>query len=132
MPASDIFNRYVQFLLGIEESVLTTNIFKIIPCSIIGVYDPNYFGLARSFSPSYKALEGKNRGVFGGFIRDILIEDVLFGDAHSRRHDSSMLNQSDINISVYPTVTEPFFHTRVLFNSVQDICGQQKCVICLA
>ena len=38
MPASDIVNRNAQFRLGSEEAVLTTSIFKRIPCSIIGVY----------------------------------------------------------------------------------------------
>ena len=48
-------------------------------------------------------------GGFGGFIRDILTEDELFGDEHSRRHDRSTLNQSGIIIYVDPTITENFF-----------------------
>ena len=60
------------------------SIFKRTHCAIIGVYASNDFELARTFSPSYRGLEENKRGVFGGFICDILIEDVLFGDAHSR------------------------------------------------
>ena len=84
MPYYDIVNFNAKFILGNEESVLTTSIFKITPCSILGVYASNDFGLAISFRPAYKGLEGKKIGVFGGFIRDILIEYELFGDAHSR------------------------------------------------
>ena len=129
MPASDIFNHNTQFLLGIEEDVATTSIFKRMPCSILVVYASNYFGLARAFSPSYKLLEGKKRGGFGGFIRDILIENGLFGGAHSRRHERSMLNQTSINIYIDPTAIYPFVHTCMPFNSVQDI-SRQKNVSC--
>ena len=51
MPASDKVSRNTHFLLGIEEAVRTTSIFKITPCYIIVVYASNDFGLARSFSP---------------------------------------------------------------------------------
>ena len=84
MPASDTVNRNAQFILDIEEAVLTTSIFKIIPCSILVVYASNNFGLEIALRPSYKILEVKQRGGFGGFIHDILIEDGLFGGAHSR------------------------------------------------
>ena len=43
MPASDIVNHNAQFLLGIEEAVRTTSIFKIIPFSILGLYASNHF-----------------------------------------------------------------------------------------
>ena len=56
----------------------------------------------------------------------------MFGDAHSRRHDRSMLNQTGINISVDPNVTDPFSHTCMPFNSVQGISMHQNCVVCLA
>ena len=79
MPASDTVNSNAQFILGIEEAVWTTHIFKRIPCSILGIYDSNAIGLARAFIPSYKGLEGKKRGGFGGFIRDILIENGFLG-----------------------------------------------------
>ena len=82
MPAYDIVNLNAQFLLGVENDVWTTSFFKIRLYSILGVYAENYFGFARAFSPSYKVLEGKKRGAFGGFISDILIEDVLFVDEH--------------------------------------------------
>ena len=108
MPDSDIVNSNAQFLLGIEEAVRTTSIFKGISCSILGVYASNAFGLERALIPSYKELECKKRGGIGGFIRDILIEDGLFGDADSCRHDRSTLNQTAIKISVYLTVTYPF------------------------
>ena len=84
MPTSDIVNRNSKFLLGIKEAVRITSTFKIILCSILGVYVSNYFGLERAFRPSYKGLEVNKRGGFGGFIRDILIEDGLFGGAYSR------------------------------------------------
>ena len=42
-------------------------------------------------------------------MRDILIKDGLFGDAHSRQHDRSTLNQTGIKIYAYQTVTYPFF-----------------------
>ena len=61
-----------------------------------------------------------------------MVEDRLFGDAHSFRHDRSMLNQTGINISIDPTVKDPFFHTCMPFNSVQYISRNQKCVMCLA
>ena len=111
MPASDIVNRNAQFILGMGQGVRTIIIFKIILFPVIGVYASNDFELSITFSPSYKVLEGKNRGGFGGSIRDILIEDGLFVDEHSYRTDISMLNQNGINISVDPTVTDPFFHT---------------------
>ena len=126
MPASDIVNRNAQFFLGTEEAVRTTSIFKIIPCNILGVYALNDCVLEISVSPYYKWLEGKKRGGFGGFIRYILVEGGLFGDAHSRQNDRSTLNQTGINISVYPTVTDPFFHTCIPFNSGQDISRHQK------
>ena len=37
-----------------------------------------------------------------------MIEGGLFGDAHSRQHDRSTLNQTGINIYVDPTVTDSF------------------------
>ena len=111
MPASDIVNHNAQFLLGIEEAVRSTSIFKIIPFSILGLYASNHFWLAITFNPSYKVLKGKKRGGFGGFIRDILIGGGLFGDSHSRRHDRSTLNQTDSKISVHPTVIDPFVDT---------------------
>ena len=52
----------------------------------------NDFGLERYFRPSYKGLEGKKIRGFGGFIRDILIEDGLFVDEHSHQSDRSTLN----------------------------------------
>ena len=48
---SNIVDCNAQFLLGIEEAVLTTSIFKTIPCYILGVYASNDFGIARDFSP---------------------------------------------------------------------------------
>ena len=132
MPDLDIVNCNAQFLLGIGEAVWITTIFKGIPCFIIGVYASNAFVLSRAFSPSYQRLEGNTRGVFGGFISDIMIEDGLFVDDNSRQHDRSTLNQSGINTSVDPTVTYPFVHTCMSFNSVQDISRHQKCVMCMA
>ena len=82
MPDYDIVNRNAQFILGIEEAVRTTSIFKVIPCFILGFYASNDFGLSRAFIPSYKGLEGRKRGGFGGFIRDIMIKDGLFLDEH--------------------------------------------------
>ena len=73
MPDSDIVNHNAQFIHETEEAVHTTSMFKIIPGSIIGLHTTNSFGLARDFSLSYKWLEGKKRGGFGGFIRDIVI-----------------------------------------------------------
>ena len=61
-----------------------------------------------------------------------MIEDGLFVDDNSRQHDRSTLNQSGINTSVDPTVTYPFVHTCMSFNSVQDISRHQKCVMCMA
>ena len=55
----------------------------------------------------------------------------MFGDAHSRQNESSMLNQTGIKISVDPTLTYPCFHTCMPFNSVQDISKQKNCVMCL-
>ena len=60
------------------------------------------------------------------------MEDVLFGDAHSRQHGRSTLNQTGINIYVDPTVTYPFVKTRMPSNSVQDISRQKKCVVFFA
>ena len=57
MPDYYIVNHNAQFLLGIEESVWTTGIFKILPCSILGVYASNDFGSELAFSPSYKHLK---------------------------------------------------------------------------
>ena len=54
MPDSDIVNLNIQFILGIEEAVQTTSIFKRINCSILGVYVEITFGLAIAFGPSYK------------------------------------------------------------------------------
>ena len=88
--------------------------------------------ILKSLYPFLQRIRRKKRGGFGGFIRDILILDGLFEDAHSRQHDSSMLNQTSINISVYPTVTDPFGRTCMPFNSVQDISTQQECAMCLA
>ena len=102
------------------------------PCSIIGICALNDFVLSRGFSPSYKVSEGNNRGGFSGFLRDILIEYGLFGDAHSRRHDRSTLNQTGINISVDKNLTDPFVHACMTFNIVKDISRQKKCVMCLA
>ena len=87
MPYYDIVNFNAKFILGNEESVLTTSIFKGIPCFIIGVYASNAFVLSRAFSPSYQRLEGNTRGVFGGFISDIMIEDRLFVIHHSHQPD---------------------------------------------
>ena len=55
----------------------------------------------------------------------------MFGDAHSRQNESSMLNQTGIKISVDQTLTYPFFHTCMPFNSVQDVSKQKKFVMCL-
>ena len=131
MPYYDIVNFNAKFILGNEESVLTTSIFKGTPCSILGVYTSNDFVLAREFIPYYKGLEGNKRGGFGGFIRDILIEDGLFGDDNSHRRDMSTLNQSGIKISVDPTVTYHFLKTCITFKSVQGIIRQKKCVMCV-
>ena len=95
-------------------------------------YASNYFGLARAFSPSYKVLEGKKVGGFGGFIHDILVGDGLFEDEHSRRQEISIINQSGIKIYVDLTVTDTFFCICMPFTSVQDINRQQKFVMCLA
>ena len=97
--------------------------------SILGVYASNSFGSARAFNPSYKGYEGNKIGGFGGFIRDILVEYGLLGDAHSRRHESSTLNQTGIKIYIDTTLIDPFFHTCMPFNSVQEI-GRQKNVSC--
>ena len=62
-----------------------------------------------------------------GFIRDILVEDGFFVDEHSYQLDRSTFNQAGINISVDTTVTDPFVHTCMTFNSVQDIKRQKMC-----
>ena len=53
-------------------------------------------------------------------------------DEHSHQPYRSTLNQSGIKISADPTVTNPFFQTCILFNSVQYISRNQKCVTCVA
>ena len=53
----------------------------------------------------------------------------MFGGAHSRRNDRLTFNKTGINISVDTTVTDPFVHNCMPFNSVQDISRQKKCVI---
>ena len=55
MPDSDTVNRNAQFLLGTEEAVQTTSIFKRIPFSVIGVYDSNDSGL-KWFQPQKRKL----------------------------------------------------------------------------
>ena len=92
MLDSYIVNHNAQFLLGVYEAVRNTIIFKRIPCSILGVYASNYFGLARASRHSYKVLEGNTRGSFGGFLRDILIKGGFFVDENSHLPDRSMLN----------------------------------------
>ena len=56
----------------------------------------------------------------------------MFGGAHSRRNDRLTFNKTGINISVDTTVTDPFVHNCMPFNSVQDISRQKKCVMCLS
>ena len=126
MPASGIFNRNTQFLLGIEEAVQTTSIFKRMPCSILGFYASNDFGLVRSFSHSWKISEVNKRGGFGGFIRNIMNEDGFSVDEHSHWPDRSTLNKSGIQIYVDTTATDPFVHTCMSFNNVQNISGQKS------
>ena len=79
MPALGIVNRNAQFLIGIEEAIQTTNIFKRIPCSVIGVYAANSFALANKFSPTYMGTENRRKGGMSGFVCDICIgQDGLF------------------------------------------------------
>ena len=53
-------------------------------------------------------------------------------DEHSHLPDRSMLNESGITIYADPTATDPFVHTCMPFNNVQDISRQGKCVMCMA
>ena len=66
MPDSDIINRNTQFLLGIEDAVRTKSIFKIIPCSIIGFYAENYFGLEKPLSLLTKDYKARKEVVWVG------------------------------------------------------------------
>ena len=94
---------------------------------LLGVYASNAFVLSRAFSSSYKILEGKNRGSCGGFICDILIEDGFFGDEHSFQQDRSMLNQSGINISADPAVTDPLFKLACHLTVCRISVGRKMC-----
>eukprot|EP00957_Ditylum_brightwellii_P148217 11285761-Ditylum_brightwellii.AAC.1 len=67
MPASDIVNRNSQFLIGIEGAIWTTDIFKRIPCLVIGVYAANSFAFANKFSPTYIGTENRRKGGISGF-----------------------------------------------------------------
>eukprot|EP00957_Ditylum_brightwellii_P018313 1379130-Ditylum_brightwellii.AAC.1 len=67
MLASDIVNRNAQFLIGVKEVIRTTNIFKRIPCSVIGVYAANSVALANKFSPTYIRTENRRKGGMSGF-----------------------------------------------------------------
>ena len=53
-------------------------------------------------------------------------------DKYSHQPDRSMLNESGHNISVDPNVTYPFVHCCMLFNNVQYISRQKKCVMWVA
>eukprot|EP00957_Ditylum_brightwellii_P106508 8126141-Ditylum_brightwellii.AAC.1 len=73
MPTSNIVNRNSQFLIGIEEAIWTTDIFKRMPCLVIGIYAANFFALANKFSPTYMETENRRNGGMSGFVRDICI-----------------------------------------------------------
>eukprot|EP00957_Ditylum_brightwellii_P049778 3774453-Ditylum_brightwellii.AAC.1 len=67
MLALDIVNRNAKFLISIEEAIQTTNIFKRMPCSIIGIYAANSFALANKFNPTYMGTENRRKGGMSGF-----------------------------------------------------------------
>eukprot|EP00957_Ditylum_brightwellii_P109101 8323386-Ditylum_brightwellii.AAC.1 len=73
MPALDTVNRNAQFLIGIEEAIRTTGIFKRTPCSVIDMYAANSFALAYKFSQTYMGTKNKKKGGMSGFVRDICI-----------------------------------------------------------
>eukprot|EP00957_Ditylum_brightwellii_P044235 3356413-Ditylum_brightwellii.AAC.1 len=68
MPAANIVNRHTQFLLDIEEAICIKDIFKRIPCSIIGQWAVNSFGMARAKSPRYNNEEHRKWGGFSSFV----------------------------------------------------------------
>eukprot|EP00957_Ditylum_brightwellii_P166285 12659221-Ditylum_brightwellii.AAC.1 len=78
MPAANIVNRHAQFLLGIEEAIYTKGIFKRIPCSIIGQWAANSFGIARAYSPRYNNEERRKQGGFSSFVQDVVLEEDGF------------------------------------------------------
>eukprot|EP00957_Ditylum_brightwellii_P144419 11001420-Ditylum_brightwellii.AAC.1 len=111
MSASDIVNRNAQFLIGIKEAIQTTDIFKRIPCSVIGIYTANSFALANKFSPSYMGTESRRKGGMSSFVCDICIgQEGLFKAAKNDDDQLSGPPDSSIGValSIDPAATDPY------------------------
>eukprot|EP00957_Ditylum_brightwellii_P112490 8576324-Ditylum_brightwellii.AAC.1 len=105
MPAANVVNRHAQFLLGIEEAIRTKDIFKRIPCSIIGQWAANSSGMARAYNV-------------------VLEEDGFF--AVNARFDAPAVGTANqvITLSIDSSKTDPLVHTLRSFGNVKDVSRQ--------
>eukprot|EP00957_Ditylum_brightwellii_P050100 3797974-Ditylum_brightwellii.AAC.1 len=133
MPAANIVNRHAQILLGIDEEIHTKDIFKRIPCSIVGQWEANSFGMTRAYSPRYSNEEHRKRGGFSSFLQDVVLEkDGFF--AVNAGFDVSVVGTANqvMFLSIDCSKTDPLVHKLRPFGNVKDVSRQQKCAMCMS